>query len=62
MSELPEYRTREEFIKLLMKKISESHERQTKISEKALKKISEDERILLEKNRESETKILEKHR
>lgn len=59
MSEPPEYRTREEFIKLLMKKISESHERQIKISEKALGNISKEQEILITKNKESETKILE---
>ncbi len=58
MSEPPEYRSREEFIKLLMKKIGESHERQIKILEKALKKISEEENSLLKKNKESEAKIL----
>lgn len=58
MSVPPEYRSREEFIKLLMKKISESHERQIKISEKALKKILEEENSLLKKNEESESKIL----
>ena len=59
MSELPEYRTREDFIKLLVRKIKESHERQIKISDKTLKNLSEEERILLKKNKESETKILE---
>ena len=62
MSVLPEYRTRKEFIKLLMLKIKESHERQVKISEKALKKIAADEKILLENNKESEIKILRKLR
>lgn len=59
MSELPEYRTREDFVKLLVKKIKESHERQIKISDKALKNLSEEEEILLKKNKESEAKILE---
>jgi len=58
MSEPPEYRSRGEFIKLLMKKIGESHARQIKISEKALKTISEEEKNLLNKNKESEAKIL----
>lgn len=58
ISEPPEYRTRKEFVKLLMRKIKESHERQMKISEKALEKIEAEEKILLRKNKESETKIL----
>jgi len=58
MSAIPEYRTREDFIKLLVKKIKESHERQIKISDKALKNLSEEEKTLLKKNKESETKIL----
>ena len=59
MSAIPEYRTREDFIKLLVKKIKESHERQIKISDKALINLSKEEKILLKKNKESETKILE---
>jgi len=59
MYELSEYRTREEFIKLLVKKIKESHERQIKISEKALQKLPEQEKVLFKKNKESESKILE---
>jgi len=58
MSELPEYRSREDFIKLLVNKIRESHERQIRISDKALKNLSEEESILLKKNKESESKIL----
>jgi len=58
MSEPSEYRTREEFVKLLMRKIKESHERQIKISQKTLKKLSAEEKILLRKNKESEAKIL----
>ncbi|OGF20630.1 hypothetical protein A2Y83_03700 [Candidatus Falkowbacteria bacterium RBG_13_39_14] len=59
MSELPKYRSREDFIKLLVNKIRESHERQIKISGKALKNLSQEESILLKKNKESEAKILE---
>ena len=58
MSEPPEYRTREDFVRLLMKKIKESHERQIKISEKTLKKLSAEEKSLLRMNKESEAKIL----
>lgn len=58
MSEPPEYRTRENFVKLLMKKIKESHERQIKISKKTLQKLSAEEKILLKMNKESEAKIL----
>ncbi|MFC1612981.1 hypothetical protein ACFL23_01480 [Patescibacteria group bacterium] len=58
MSVTPEYRTREDFIKLLMLKIKESHERQIKISDKALKNLQAEKKILLKKNKESETKIL----
>lgn len=58
MSEPPEYRTREDFVRLLMKKIKESHERQIKISEKTLKILSAEEKTLLRTNKESEAKIL----
>ena len=58
ISKRPEYRSRENFIKLLMNKISESYNRQIKISQKALKKISKEKKILLRKNRESEIRIL----
>ena len=58
ISQAPEYRIREEFIKLLMKKIKESHKRQIKISNKALENLSKEEKILIKKNRESEAKIL----
>ncbi|MCK4798331.1 MAG: hypothetical protein KAT05_13200 [Spirochaetes bacterium] len=59
MSVLPEYRTREEFIELLMEKIKESHKRQIKISDKALENLSDEKEILLKKNKESEAMILE---
>ena len=58
ISEKPEYRSRKSFIKLLMKKISESYNRQIKISQKALKRISKEEKALLKKNKESEIRIL----
>lgn len=58
MSEPPEYRTRKEFVNLLVKKIKESHERQIKISEKALDKLASEKKILLKKNQESEARIL----
>ena len=58
ISEKPEYRSRTSFIKLLMNKISESHNRQIKISQKALKKLAKQEKTLLQKNKESEIKIL----
>jgi hypothetical protein len=58
VSQPPEYRSREEFIILLMNKIRQSHERQIEISAKALKTISEDESNLLKNNKESEAKIL----
>jgi hypothetical protein len=59
MSALPEYRTREDFIKLLIEKIKESNERQIKISEKSLKTLSKKEEELLSENYKSESKILE---
>lgn len=59
ISQPPEYRSREDFIKLLMKKLKESHERQIIISERALKVLSEEEEALLKINRETETKILD---
>ena len=58
MSKQPEYRSRESFIKLLMNKISESYIRQIKISKKTLKKLLQEEKALLQKNKESEIKIL----
>jgi hypothetical protein len=57
-----EYRTREEFIKLLITKIKESHERQIKISKKALKGIDEVEKLLLESNKKSEKELSKKIR
>lgn len=59
VSQPPEYRTRAEFIKLLMKKLKESHERQVIISQKALEKLSEEESLLLKINTETEAKILD---
>ena len=52
----PEYRTREEFIKLLLTKIKESHRRQIEISQKALKELEESNLLneLLEKNSNQE--------
>jgi len=55
----PEYRTREEFIKLLINKIMESHKRQIQISNKALQNLLNEEKRLLKKNKESEANILE---
>ncbi|MEX0595105.1 MAG: hypothetical protein WD512_01305 [Candidatus Paceibacterota bacterium] len=46
VSAKPEYRTREEFIKLLFEKIKESHKRQIKISDKALKEVEDLEKEL----------------
>jgi len=60
MSEEPEYRTREEFIKLLFDKIKESHIRQVKISEKKLKELDKIEENLLKINRASESGIIKK--
>lgn len=54
ISAMSEYRTREEFIKLLMDKIKESHLRQIEISNKALKKHDEVRKELLKANKESE--------
>jgi hypothetical protein len=58
VSQPPEYRTREEFIKLLIEKLKESHERQIIISQKALEKLSKEEDLLLEINRKTEARIL----
>lgn len=52
-----EYRTRAEFIKLLMKKLKESHLRQIKISEKALQEIDQKEKELLKINKISESDL-----
>jgi len=58
MSEPPEYRTREDFIKLLITKLKESHERQISISTKALIKLPQAEDSLININKESESKLL----
>lgn len=55
-----EYRTREEFIKLLMDKIKESHQRQIEISNKALKKLDEITEELLKANKKSEDDLTKK--
>lgn len=55
-----EYRTREQFIKLLIEKIKESHVRQIKISNKALKEIDEVEKQLIESNKNSENELIKK--
>lgn len=60
LSAPPEYRTREEFIRLLFKKIKESHLRQIQISNKALMLLEQKEENLLEINKQSEIKILKK--
>jgi len=57
MSELPEYRNREEFIKILTIKLRESHKRQIDISSRTLKKLDDIENELLNCNKVSETKI-----
>jgi len=59
-SEPPQYRTREEFVKLLIHKIKESHIRQIKISEKKLKEIDSKERELLEINKKTESDVVKK--
>lgn len=59
MSEKPEYRSREDFIKLLIEKIKESHVRQIKISQKSLASIDNTESELLKINSESEKTILD---
>ena len=43
-----------------MNKLRESHNRQIKISQTALKKISTEEKILIEKNKKTEVKTLNK--
>lgn len=58
MSQPHEYRSKEDFIKLLMSKIQESHIRQIKISEKALEQIESEQETLIQKNKESEIRIL----
>ncbi len=57
ISELPEYRTREAFIKLLIEKIDGSHRRQIEISKRALKTLSKQKEELLKTNKLSEEKI-----
>jgi hypothetical protein len=58
MSAEPVYRTREEFINLLMEKVSEGLERQLKKAESELKKLNAQKSALVEKNITSE-KIIE---
>ena len=58
MSANPEYRTREDFIKLLIQKIKESHIRQIIISEKSLAGINNMQSKLLKTNSASEKTIL----
>lgn len=55
-----EYRTREEFIKLLMEKIKESHQRQIEISNKVLKEQDEIIEELLKANKKSEDDLIKK--
>jgi hypothetical protein len=55
-----EYRSREEFIKLLVEKIKESHIRQIKISKKALIEIENIEKELIESNNKSEKELTKK--
>lgn len=55
-----EYRTREDFIKLLMNKIKQSHLRQIEISNKALKRQDEITEELLKANKKSEDNLIKK--
>jgi hypothetical protein len=59
MSKKPEYRSRKDFIKLLIEKIKESHVRQIAISKKSLASIDKTESELLKINSESEKTILD---
>lgn len=59
-SEHPQYRTREDFIKLLISKIKESHERQKRISKKKLQTMPVVEKELIEINRKVEGNLLKK--
>ncbi|MDM8549579.1 hypothetical protein QUF72_05855 [Desulfobacterales bacterium HSG2] len=56
----PEYRTRGEFIKLLMEKIKESHTRQIEISKRALENVDKNFDKLMKANRNSETELTKK--
>jgi hypothetical protein len=58
MSAKPEYRSRDDFIKLLIEKITESHLRQLKMSTRELKKLETLENELKIKNKNSESEIL----
>lgn len=60
MSAEPEYRTREEFIKLFIKKIRESHHRQIENSNKILTKLDSIQDELIKINSEVEKSIQEK--
>lgn len=60
ISAKPEYRTRKEFIRLLIEKITESHKRQIEISIKALENIGQIAEELYESNNKSEMELIKK--
>lgn len=60
MSAEPEYRTREEFIKLFITKIRESHHRQIENSNKRLSELPEIQSQLIDINSKTEKSIQEK--
>lgn len=60
MSAPPEYRDRENFIKLLFQKIKESHQRQIGISNKALMKLDAEENKIIAVNKETEKNLSKK--
>lgn len=53
----PQYRTREEFIKLLNSKLLESYQRQIEKAQKRKQKITENEKFILERNAQSLKRI-----
>ena len=52
----PEYRSREEFIKLLFTKLKESHQRQIKKNEEELKTLDDKEKQTQERNKQTQEK------
>lgn len=57
-NEVPETRTREEFINILFDKLKESHERQIEISNRKLAELETIKKELLEQNRNSMERLL----
>jgi len=60
MSEPPQYRSRENFIKLLFQKLRESHIRQIEISKRKLEKMQKEQDNIIKVNKSSEQQLLKR--